>query len=245
MLHYKAWGDEKFGDEEEDYESPVDENGIKYSVQFRLNEAGKKIRITRKIRVTKRLQTVNKRVEERKQRWKKFGRVAGVEGIEPGATYRGEEVFLVMGEEGRAEQERREQEKKDKKEIEDLYQSLIVEGRRPRSTTSDQPVALWRPTTVRSGTTTTPDNEEATTTILRIGNLSEETTEDDLREMVRDFGRITRMRILRDRESNRSRGLAFITFHLRRDAELAMKHLNGRGYDHSILCVEWAQPAPK
>lgn len=63
----KSWGDEEFEEETKDYETPVDENGIKYSFQFKTNEDGKKIRITRKIRVSKNVKKVNKRVEERRQ----------------------------------------------------------------------------------------------------------------------------------------------------------------------------------
>jgi hypothetical protein len=37
----KSWGDEEFEEETKDYETPVDENGIKYSYQFKTNEDGK------------------------------------------------------------------------------------------------------------------------------------------------------------------------------------------------------------
>jgi translation initiation factor 3 subunit G len=97
-LPNKSWGDEEFEEDTKDYETAVDENGIKYSYQFKTNEDGKKVRITRKIRVSNNVKKVNKRVEERRQRWKKFGKVAGIEGIEPGATYKADEVYLVLGE---------------------------------------------------------------------------------------------------------------------------------------------------
>jgi translation initiation factor 3 subunit G len=108
----KSWGDEEFEEETKDYDTPADENGVKYSYHFTTNEEGKKVRVTRKIRVSKNVKKVNKRVEERRQRWKKFGKVAGIEGIEPGATYRGDEVYLVLGEHEKQERERQEQEKK-------------------------------------------------------------------------------------------------------------------------------------
>jgi hypothetical protein len=97
-LANKSWGDEEFEEDLKDHETQVDENGIKYSYTFKVNEDGKKVRVTKTIRVSKTVKKVNKRVEERRQRWKKFGKVAGVEGIEPGATYRGDDVYLVFGE---------------------------------------------------------------------------------------------------------------------------------------------------
>jgi translation initiation factor 3 subunit G len=271
VLSNKSWGDEEFEEETKDYETPVDENGIKYSYQFKTNEDGKKIRVTRKIRVSKNVKKVNKRVEERRQRWKKFGKVAGVEGIEPGATYRGDEVFLVMGEHEKMERERQELEKRDKKELEELYTSLIVEGRRP--VPLGGPTAPWRPTFGRPSLQTAPsstatggripsagayvpphksgrpgfsgDADEENTTTLRVTNLSDETSENDLSEMFRDFGNVSRVYLVRDKESNQSRGFAFVTFQSRSNAESAMNKLNGTGWDHLILSIEWAKPSIK
>jgi hypothetical protein len=271
IANNKSWGDEEFEEETntKDYETPVDENGIKYSYQFKTNEDGKKIRITRKIYVSKNVKKVNKRVEERRQRWKKFGRAAGVEGIDMGSTYRGDEVYLVLGEHEKLERERQEQEKKDKKELEELYNSLIVEGRRPAMPLGG-PSAPWRPT-LRPGSSTTttsptgrtptagayvpphksrpggPDvtPDEENTTTLRITNLSDETTENDLMEMFRDYGSIARVYLVRDKESNTSRGFAFVTFTNRSDAQRAMVAKNGTGWDHLILSIEWARPSTK
>jgi hypothetical protein len=273
-LNTKSWGDEEFEEETKDYETPVDENGIKYCYQFKTNDEGKKVRIVRKVRVSKNVKKVNKRVEERRQRWKKFGKVAGVEGIEPGATYRGDEVYLVLGEHEKLERERQEQEKRDKKELEELYTSLIVEGRRPAPLGG--PTAPWRPTFGKMGsdrtaapTTAGPTGrspsagayvpphkinrpfgspeatDEETTTTLRVTNLSDETTENDLMEMFRDFGNVARVYLVRDKENNTSRGFAFVTFQMRSNAQAAMDKLNGTGWDHLILSIEWAKPSVK
>lgn len=250
-LLYKAWGDEKFANEEDDYESAVDANGIKYTIQYRLNEHGRKIRITRKVRVTKKtLQVVNKRVEERKTKWVKFGRVKGVEGIEQGATYRGEEVFLVMGdeEERKAERDRREQLARDTKELETLYQSLLSDHLDKSSTMTSSSPTPWRPRnhlTLATNSTVSSSLEDDKSTTIKISNLSDETTDDDLRELLRDYGRVSKSHIVRNRETNLSRGFAFINFHQRRDAEIAMEKLNGYGWNHLILSVEWAKPSVK
>lgn len=49
-------------------------------------------------------------------------------------------------------------------------------------------------------------------TTVRITNLSEDTREDDLRELCRRFGPIQRVFLAKDRHSGLSRGFAFVTF---------------------------------
>ena len=38
-----------------------------------------------------------------------------------------------------------------------------------------------------------------------------------------------------------SQGFAFISYQYREDAQKAIENLNGYGYDHLILKVEWAK----
>ncbi|XP_071965402.1 putative RNA-binding protein RbpE [Antedon mediterranea] len=45
-----------------------------------------------------------------------------------------------------------------------------------------------------------------------VGNLSFETTEDDLQSSFKAFGEVTEVTIIRDRETNSSRGFGFVTF---------------------------------
>ena len=40
-----------------------------------------------------------------------------------------------------------------------------------------------------------------------------------------------------------SRGFAFVSYVRREDADLAMQKLQGHGYDHLILKIEWAKPS--
>jgi len=87
--------------------------------------------------------------------------------------------------------------------------------------------------------------DEETTTTLRVTNLSDETSENDLMEMFRDFGNVARVYLVRDKENNTSRGFAFVTFQLRSNAQAAMDKLNGTGWDHLILSIEWAKPSVK
>lgn len=87
--------------------------------------------------------------------------------------------------------------------------------------------------------------EEEDQTTLRVTNISEDTNEDDLRDLFSPFGRIQRVYLARDRETQVSRGFAYISFHYRDDAARAMEKLNGFGYDHLILKVEWAKPSAR
>jgi|Transcript_17869 translation initiation factor 3 subunit G len=81
---------------------------------------------------------------------------------------------------------------------------------------------------------------------IRVTNISEDTTEADLQELFQPFGRISRVYLAKDKETMISRGFAFVSFVHREDAASAMEKLQGFGYDHLILKLEWARPsAPK
>lgn len=81
---------------------------------------------------------------------------------------------------------------------------------------------------------------------IRVTNISEETTEHDLQELFQPFGRISRVYLAKDKETMQSRGFAFVSFVHKEDAAKAMDKLQGYGYDHLILKLEWARPsAPK
>lgn len=93
-----------------------------------------------------------------------------------------------------------------------------------------------------SSSTTTDDRDNAT---LRVTNISSETRDSDLQELFRPFGQIERIYLAKDRETFVSRGFAFVSFVYRDDAQRAMDALNGHGYDHLILKLEWAKPSNK
>lgn len=81
---------------------------------------------------------------------------------------------------------------------------------------------------------------------IRVTNLSESTTESDLQDLFQRFGRISRIYLAKDKETLQSRGFAFVSFVSKDDAAKAMEELQGFGYDHLILKLEWARPnAPK
>eukprot|EP00911_Craspedida_sp_UC1_P001647 UC1_evm1s1247 len=85
-------------------------------------------------------------------------------------------------------------------------------------------------------------NDRDDTITVRVTNLSENTREEDLRELFRPFGPIARVYLATDQETGLARGFAFINYHRKEDAQKAIDMLNGHGYDHLILNVEWAKP---
>jgi translation initiation factor 3 subunit G len=96
----------------------------------------------------------------------------------------------------------------------------------------------------RLGDKPVQDNRDQNT--IRVTNISEDTSEADLQELFQPFGRISRVYLAKDKETMQSRGFAFVSFVHREDAAKAMDKLQGYGYDHLILKLEWARPsAPK
>ncbi|KAI9839252.1 MAG: translation initiation factor eIF3 subunit g [Sarea resinae] len=76
---------------------------------------------------------------------------------------------------------------------------------------------------------------------LRVTNVSEFAEEQDLRDMFERFGRVTRVFLAKDRETGRAKGFAFISFQERTDAAKACEKMDGYGYGHLILRVEFAK----
>ena len=77
---------------------------------------------------------------------------------------------------------------------------------------------------------------------VRISNVSRNTSEADLEELCKVFGSIRRIFLSRDRDTGESKGFAFVAYHNTSDAKKCIERLNGYGYDHLILQVEWSKP---
>ena len=80
------------------------------------------------------------------------------------------------------------------------------------------------------------------TTAIRISNLSESTTDADLEELVKPFGAILKFYLAKEKPSNVCKGFAYVHFKYRAEAANAIAVLNGHGYDHLILNVDWSKP---
>ena len=77
---------------------------------------------------------------------------------------------------------------------------------------------------------------------LYIGNLSYQTTADDLREAFGQYGTVTRAQVVADRETGRSRGFGFVEMDNDAEAQKAIDELNGKPFRGRPLTVNEARP---
>jgi RNA recognition motif-containing protein len=79
-------------------------------------------------------------------------------------------------------------------------------------------------------------------TNIFVGNLSYQTTEDELHSAFSAFGTVDRVSIVRDRETGQSRGFGFVEMPNGPEAEKAIQALNGREFSGRALNVNEARP---
>jgi RNA recognition motif-containing protein len=79
-------------------------------------------------------------------------------------------------------------------------------------------------------------------TKLYVGNLSYKTTEDDLRTLFSDTSTVVSVALIKDRETGRSKGFAFVELSSQTEAEQAIKDLNGKMVGDREIKVDKAKP---
>ena len=77
---------------------------------------------------------------------------------------------------------------------------------------------------------------------LFVGNLSFNTTENDLRDMFAAHGTVMEANLMMDRMSGRPRGFGFVTMSSDEEAKKAIEALNGASVDGRNLTVNVAKP---
>jgi len=77
---------------------------------------------------------------------------------------------------------------------------------------------------------------------LFVGNLSFNTTENDLQDAFAAFGTVTEANLMMDRSTNRPRGFGFVTMSSAEEAQKAIDGLNGKEMDGRALTVNVAKP---
>jgi RNA recognition motif-containing protein len=77
---------------------------------------------------------------------------------------------------------------------------------------------------------------------LYVGNLSFNTTENDLHDAFAAHGTVTEANLMVDRESGRPRGFGFVTMSTPEEAQKAITALNGASLDGRPLTVNIARP---
>ncbi|MCJ1370679.1 translation initiation factor eIF3 subunit g [Loxospora ochrophaea] len=264
----------------------TNKDGTKTVISFRLNDDGKRVRTTRRIRTTVIKETVNPRVAERRA-WAKFG----LEDKKPAGpsfdtTSVGENIVFrpsVTWKKDGKEETKGEDKDSTKKQLEGkkvkcricdgehftarcpfkdtmapMGEDGVGDGAGGGAGGADEGVSKegglgvggssYVPPHLRKGGAGTGERmggkyERDDLATLRVTNVSEFAEEQDLREIFERFGRVTRVFLAKDRETGRAKGFAFISFQERSDAAKACDKIDGYGYGHLILRVEFAKRA--
>jgi len=77
---------------------------------------------------------------------------------------------------------------------------------------------------------------------MYVGNLSFETTENDLQDLFEQHGTVNEVHLMTDRFTAKSRGFAFVTINDNAHATAAMNALNGQELNGRALTVNEARP---
>ena len=77
---------------------------------------------------------------------------------------------------------------------------------------------------------------------LFVGNLSFDTTENDLQDTFAAHGTVTDANLMMDRATGRPRGFAFVTMSSEAEAQKAIEALNGKSIGGRALTVNIARP---
>uniref|UniRef100_A0A6U3CLB1 Eukaryotic translation initiation factor 3 subunit G n=1 Tax=Lotharella globosa TaxID=91324 RepID=A0A6U3CLB1_9EUKA len=250
------------------HETEPDEKGIKIVTEYRRGKNKELIKVTSRVQVSKEDVRVSKRVLERKE-WKRFGRHKDKSDKADMITFLGGEPFVLemkqrstnyYVEDDTEVKRRREQISKSVVKCkfcgESGHWTLKCPKRKPGESTTrptsgeirpvgrgnDGPGGKYVPMHKRIGAVASKTIKDRDYHSLRVTNISEDATEDDLRDLFRRCGDITRVFLARDRQTGKSRGFAFVSYQRAEDAEHAIDMLNGYGYDNLILHVEKAKP---
>ena len=79
-------------------------------------------------------------------------------------------------------------------------------------------------------------------TKLYVGNLSFDTTENDLRRLFEAFGTVTSCNLIMDKMTDKSRGFAFVELSSPAEATKAIAEMNGKEVGGRALTVNEAKP---
>lgn len=78
-------------------------------------------------------------------------------------------------------------------------------------------------------------------TTIFVGNLSWQTTESEIRNVFDRYGKVSGVRMMKDRNTGTPRGFAFVNMPRMEDAEEAIVRLNGNSLGGRAMTVNEAQ----
>ncbi|KAJ1301920.1 hypothetical protein OPQ81_000759 [Rhizoctonia solani] len=250
----------------------IDENGIRTIIEYSTNEEGKRVKTTRRIKRTLKKALVDHATAERKQWVKFGNEKGNKPGPDRATTTVGEALSLKLSAGPRNAEPEPDPDAAARAALggkkilcrvcqgdhfttkcpykdtlglavaEDMPPPEDGPAARPEQSTGGKYVPpSMRAGAGRGGESMYKNNRDDLPT-LRVTNVSEDTQEDDLRELFSKFGRVVRVYVGRDRETGAGKGYAFVSFEDKTTAERAIQKVNGMGYDNLILSVQWSQP---
>jgi translation initiation factor 3 subunit G len=270
------WADDE---EEDEYETPVDQNGIKQRIRVTKNAKGQTVKTTTKIRVRE----VKTKIPVRVIRRRTLPKFGDAQDGEVNVTIPSRDfVFIEHPDDANTEDvddpalgntlanfilKQQERNFERTYDVDGLVAASNNEGGNAADVGGkggDGPAGgKYVPPSqrggggmdVRSSSAFDPKGgagERDQENTIRVSNLTKSVTDDDLRELFSRFGKIFRISLPRIEKKDdfgnmfkESRGFAYVAYYERPDAESAMQMLQGHGYDHLILKLEWAKPPAK
>ncbi|KAG7884990.1 hypothetical protein KL938_001247 [Ogataea parapolymorpha] len=255
-------------------------DGTKTVISYKINDQGKKVKVTQKVKLVTVKETVDPAIAARRK-WAKYGdeKDNATVGPDDKTTQFGEEVQLILGTSWK-EDAQKEAENRKKEMAKSKPQTITCRTCQGDHFTSKCPykdtlgATDATTTTPQASATATPEpsmaavagsggvryvpphlrkraggaapeaerKERDDSTTLRVTSLNEQVDEMMLREVFERYGIIKRATVLRDRETRRSKGIAFVEFENVNDAQRALEGLNGRGFMNLIMKVDWSKP---
>lgn len=77
---------------------------------------------------------------------------------------------------------------------------------------------------------------------LYVGGLSYKITEEQLKELFTEHGKVVSVKIITDRDTGYSKGFGFVEMAEMKDGQTAIKTLNGKDVDGRSITVNQARP---
>ncbi len=77
---------------------------------------------------------------------------------------------------------------------------------------------------------------------IYVGNLSNEVTEEDLKQDFETFGEVESVKIIKDKYTDRSKGFGFVEMPSKAEGQSAIDGLNGKELKGKALNVNEARP---
>jgi RNA recognition motif-containing protein len=77
---------------------------------------------------------------------------------------------------------------------------------------------------------------------IYVGNLAYRTTEEDLRQLFSQFGEVSSVKVITDRDTGQSKGFGFVEMANQSEAEAAINNLNETDLGGRNLRVNEARP---